>query len=151
VNFPKPDGDGDKWFSEVREEFVAEQRARLEEHYGAEAVDSVVHMVALFGDLIYIDREDNVPLLHAGLQRMAALVNGMLPSLEAGSRTTRGFDHRDLKGCMDPIPASVQDTFVAIVGTALLHSKGGPYDAVMHIDGTIDQLAESFRVEGREL
>jgi ankyrin repeat protein len=150
VSFDKPI-DGDKWFTEVRDEYVAEQRERLEEHYGEEAVDSVVHMVALFGDLIYIDRDGNVPLLHAGLHRMAELVNQMLPSLEAGARTTRGFDHRDLGGCMDPIPPSVQDTFVAVVGTALLNSKGGPFDSIMHIDSTIDKLAESFRAEGREL
>lgn len=150
MSFDKPI-DGDKWFTEVREQYVAEQRAQFEEHYGVEAVDSVVHMVALFGDLIYIDRDGNVPLLHAGLHRMAELVNQMLPALETGSRTTRGFDHRDLQGCMDPIPNSVQDTFVAVVGTALLNSKGGPFDSTMHIDSTIDKLAETFRIEGREL
>jgi hypothetical protein len=149
VSFDKPEGD--KWYSEVREEFVSEQRTELVEHYGEEAVDVVQHMVALFGDLIYIDRDGNVPLIHAGLHRMAELVNGMLPSLETGSRTTRGFDHRDLNGCMDPIPAGVQDTFVAVVGTTLLNSRGGPFDTVMHIDSTIDKLAESFRAEGREL
>lgn len=150
MSFDKPI-DGDKWFTEVREQYVAEQRAQLEETYGVEAVDSVIHMVALFGDLIYIDREGNVPLLYAGLHRMAELVNRMLPSLAAGARTTRGFDHRDLKGCMDPIPAGVQDTFVAIVGTALLNSKGGPFDSVRSIEDTIDNLADHFKAEGREL
>lgn len=150
MSFDKPLS-GDKWFTEVRETYVAEQRAQLEEDYGVEAVDSVVHMVALFGDLIYIDREQNVPLIKAGMHRMAELVNQMLPSLQAGARTTRGFDHRDLNGCMEPIPAGVQDTFVAIVGTALLNSKGGPFDSARNIEGTIDKLADHFKAEGREL
>jgi hypothetical protein len=149
VSFDKP-LDGDKWFTEVREEYVAEQREKLVEQYGEEAVEAVVHVVALVGDLIYIGH-DNVPLIHAGLKRMAEVVNGMLPSLEEGSRTSRGYDHRDLEGCMDPIPTSVQDTFVAMVGTVLLHAKGGPFDSVMHMEKTVDMVAERFREEGREL
>lgn len=152
MNFRKPldDDDGDKWFTEVREEYVAEQREKLVEQYGEDAVEAVIHTVALFGDLIYIS-QDNLPLIHAGLKRMAELVNGMIPALETGTRTTRGYDHRDLDGCMEQIPTGVQDTFVAIVGTVLLHAKGGPFDSAVHMGETADRLAARFREEGREL
>lgn len=148
MSFDKPfDGE---WFSAAQDKFVSEQRAELEEHYGPEAVETTVQMVAMFGDLIYIGR-DNIPLIKAGLQKMAELVNGMLPDLERGTRRTRPFDHHDLDGCMDPIPANVQDIFVALVGTVFLNSKGGPFDTRMTVERNVDELAERFRAEGREL
>lgn len=153
MNFQKPirdDDEGDRWFTEVREEYVAERREALVEEYGEAAVEAVVHTVALFGDLIYISQE-NVPLIKAGIHRMAELVNGMLPALESRGRTTRGYDHRDLDGCMGEIPTGVQDTFVAIVGTVLLHAKGGPFDSARHMEETAVKLADRFREEGREL
>lgn len=134
----------DRWFTEMHQEWLADQRAQLAETYGEEAIESVQRMVALFADLIYIG-SDNIELIRAGLHRMAELVNEMLPRLTGQEGSTRHYDHRDLNGCMDPMPEAVQRAFIGVVGDVLLHSKGGPFDSAQNIAESLDRLASVVR------
>lgn len=126
-------------FDRMRREFLASQRAGLVEEYGEDAVEKVLEMTQLFADLIAVG-PDNVELIKAGVTQMAGVVNGMLPSLR-GRGTTRCYDERDLDGALGDIPANVQRAFVAVVGEALLHSKGGPFDSAININEGVDRLA----------
>lgn len=137
---------GDQWHSEAQMTWLEGQREVLTEKFGEEAVESVMQMVALFADLMHVG-SDNVPLIKAGVTRMAELVNQMLPRLRAGS-PTRTYDERDLNGALGEIPAAVQRIFIAIVGDVLLHAKGGPFDSAVNINEAVDRLAGLVKERG---
>lgn len=126
-------------FDRMRREFLASQRAELVEQYGEDAVEKVIEMTTLFADLISVG-PDNVELIKAGVTRMASVVNGMLPSLRK-TGMTRWYDERDLEGALGDIPANIQRAFIAVVGEALLHAKGGPFDSAININEGVDRLA----------
>lgn len=113
--------------------------AELKDEFGEDAAVTVLRTVKFLSDIIGVDRALAEPL-KAGCHRMAELVNDMLPAL-ATARRTETYDHRDLNGCLDDLPTRVQNTFVQLVGTLMLNSKDGPYQAAAHIEEGIDQLA----------
>jgi hypothetical protein len=137
--------DNDEWFVEMQAEFLKEKRAELTEEYGEHAVEAVIEMTALFADLIRIG-SDNVPLIKAGLHRIAVLVNEMLPRLNGPSEMTRSYTAADLDGVLGDIPETVQEVFLGLVGTVLLNSKGGPFESARLIEENVDQLAELMRM-----
>jgi len=141
-----PPEDGDDEFNRMRRNFLAEQRARLVEQYGEDAVEQVLEMTKLFADLIVVG-SDNVDLIKAGVLRMAVVVNEMMPALDGPRGMTRCYDERDLDGALGDIPANVQRAFVAVVGGVLLHSKGGPFDSAANINDNVDRLAALVRSE----
>jgi hypothetical protein len=140
----------DRWFSEMEENFLADRRAEMVEMYGEDAIESVMQMTALFADLIHIGT-DNIPLIKAGLHRMAELVNDMLPRLNGPTGMTRGYSAVDLDGTMGDIPEAVQEVFLGVVGDVLLHSKGGPFETATLIGESVDRLATLMRSGGQSL
>jgi hypothetical protein len=142
--------EGDKWFSEMHQEFLAQQRETLAEQYGEEAIESVMRMTALFADLIHIG-SDNTPLLKAGLRRMAELVNEMLPRLSGPKGMTRAYRAADLNGALGDIPEEVQEVFLGVVGDTMLASKGGPFETAALLEDAVDRLAVMLRSEGQGL
>ena len=142
--------EGDKWFSEIQENFLAEKREEMAETYGAGAIESVMKMTALFADLIHIG-SDNIPLIKAGLHRVAELVNEMLPKLNGPSGITRAYGAEDLDGALGDIPENVQAVFLVVVGDVLVNSKGGPFETATLLGESVDQLAVMLRSEGQGL
>lgn len=134
----------ERWFSEMRETWLAGRREELAEEYGADAVESVMTMTALFADLIRIGR-DNIPLIKAGVYRVAELVNEMLPRLNGPEGMTRAYTAEDLDGTMGDIPIEVQEVFLGAVGDTLIHSKGGPFETANTISEAVDHLAVLVR------
>lgn len=112
--------------------------SEMRQDYGSEAVETIVSTIHFLSELIAVDR-DSIDLIKAGVLRLAEVVNEMLPALRT-KRQTRVYSHRDLNGAMDPIPSSVQDTFVALVGSLMLNATDGPFQAAMHLNDSIDQL-----------
>lgn len=135
----------DEHWAAIQEQFLADRREEMFEEYGEEAIQSVMKMTALFASLISMG-SDNIPLIKAGLARMAELVNEMLPRLH-GEGTTRNYDERDLDGALGDIPPEVQRVFIRLVGDVLLHSKGGPHDSAVNISESVDRLALLVREE----
>lgn len=142
--------EGDKWFSEIQAAFLAEKREELVEQYGEDAIESIMRMTALFADLIHIG-SDNVPLLKAGIHRVAELVNEMLPRLNGPIGITRAYGAEDMQGTLGDIPEQVQTIFLSLVGDTLLHSKGGPFETATILSESVDQLAVVLRSEGQGL
>jgi hypothetical protein len=141
---------GDKWFSEMHQEFLAQRREEMAEQYGEEAIESVMRMTALFADLIHIDGA-NVALIKAGLHRVAELANEMLPDLNGPEGQTREYTAVDLDGTLGDIPVEVQEVFLGLVGDVLLASKGGPFETATLLGEAVDRLEVMLRSEGQGL
>lgn len=122
----------------LRDDLLDEMRR----DYGPEATQAVADTVEFISDVIGVDR-GAAELMKAGTLRMAEIVNDMLPALNT-KRRTRLYDHRDLNGVMDPIPEAVQNTFVGLIGTLMLNANDGPFQAAMHLNDGIDQLADAW-------
>lgn len=138
------DANDERWFSEMQETYLDGKREEMVETYGEDAVESVHTTTRLLADLISIG-SDNVPLIKAGLRRMAELVNDMLPRLREPEGMTRGYTAADLNGVMGDIPEAVQEVFLGAVGDVLLHSKGGPFETATIMEEAVDRLAVMLR------